>query len=592
MATLESRENVKKVGKKRVVDTDNWKKNVTKRSRRGAQRAKGPDTLPRCRCKCYSTLDSGVIQKCFDEYHSLLTTTEQTLYLRGCVKPRQAERSRSRKDSDTLPVRQVYDFHLSQSGVTYRVCQATFLAVLGIQRSKLQRKIVGSKRDMAAQDLRGLHGNRINKTPELNLEHVREFLKNYPKRESHYSRTKQSTRHYLDGNLNISELHRQYVAMFPENIVSRAVFSQVFSYEFNICFAGPRSDICETCERFRTKIVAAKADHNATALIDLETQKELHLRKAEVFYDEMRKRHNEDTLVICFDYQKNLPIPVTNVSGEYYRRQLWLHNFGIYNMVSKETQLYVYSEHFAKKGPNEVLSCLENYIATRCAPNQSKLVIFADNCFSQNKNRYMFGFLDNLCARGSFSQIEIFYPLPGHSMMAIDREFAKIERKKRRMEKFNSPEDWLTLIKNAKIEKPFGINFVQHPLRSDLKLLDGDALVQVKDFKSAMATCLKTNIAVSQIRAAIFRTNRPAESRTTMKGSTSLMTLHKKGHSRAAALVLQACSLAFVPVKQAKAIDLRYLLDFVPEENRKCAFYESVSSSVSELQNDSQNDFE
>ena len=47
--------------------------------------------------------------------------------------------------------------------------------------------------------------------------------------------------------------------------------------------------------------------------------------------------------------KKNLPFPVANVSGEYCKRQLWVHNFGIINIISQKTTLYCNAENAADK---------------------------------------------------------------------------------------------------------------------------------------------------------------------------------------------------------------------------------------------------
>lgn len=160
--------------------------------------------------------------------------------------------------------------------------------------------------------------------------------------------------------------------------------------------------------------------------------KELHLRRAEVFKStlaEAQKSSDPSEMVICFDYEKNLPLPVPNAQDEYYIGQLWLHVFGIHNLQSHKATMFVYTENFALKGPNEVITCLSDYIEKHKTPLQNKLRIFCDNAFSQNKNRILFTYLDQLCKNDIFSHIEVLYPVPGHSIMPIDRDFGAIEKK-------------------------------------------------------------------------------------------------------------------------------------------------------------------
>lgn len=75
-----------------------------------------------------------------------------------------------------------------------------------------------------------------------------------------------------------------------------------------------------------------------------------------------KENFSENELVLCLDFQKNLPLPVTNIGDEYYKRQLWLHNFGINNVVTNQATMFLFTENFATKGPNEVITALNFYI--------------------------------------------------------------------------------------------------------------------------------------------------------------------------------------------------------------------------------------
>jgi hypothetical protein len=65
------------------------------------------------------------------------------------------------------------------------------------------------------------------------------------------------------------------------------------------------------------------------------------------------------------DFEKNLPLPLTKVSCKYYLRQLWIHNFCIHDMKTGAADVFLYSENFAGKGPNESISCLDFYVKNR-----------------------------------------------------------------------------------------------------------------------------------------------------------------------------------------------------------------------------------
>ena len=192
------------------------------------------------------------------------------------------------------------------------------------------------------------------------------------------------------------------------------MYSDIFNCEFNIAFGYPRGDICDLCERHRVAINAAAANSNSAEKSELEVEHELHICKADVFtvqINEVTKSAQAllpdgDTAVLAIDYQKNSPLPLTGVSQEYCKRQLWIHNFCIHDNVTNDATMFLYAEHYVKKGPNEVISRL-NYYFDGLPTSISKVHIFLDNCFSQNKNPYLIAYL-NVLAQTRFDEIHVY----------------------------------------------------------------------------------------------------------------------------------------------------------------------------------------
>lgn len=115
--------------------------------------------------------------------------------------------------------------------------------------------------------------------------------------------------------------------------------------------------------------------------------------------------------------------------------------------------MYMYAEHFAAKGPSKVISCVNDYIKMQKTEKIRKLVLFCDNAFPQNKNRYLFCYLDQVCAKRFVDHIKIVYPVPGHSMMPIDSDFGVIERRKKKAEVVYGPEKYVNMVKDCKKKK-------------------------------------------------------------------------------------------------------------------------------------------
>ena len=233
------------------------------------------------------------------------------------------------------------------------VCKAAFLGLHGITESQFKRKVL--QLDVNLNDGCGKHANH-HRMDESIKQRVKEHIENFPAQVSHYSRFKNE---HKDSRLTISELHRLFIKENPDlkTVCKYSYYHDVFNYEYNISFGYPRSDICDLCKKLQVAKKTAELAGDATAKCQSAAEHKLHIRKADVFNVQLNEVTEEtkamgsncDTAVIAKDYQKNLPLPLTSVSQEYYKRQLWLHNLCIHNNVTNHPTMFVYAEHFKWK---------------------------------------------------------------------------------------------------------------------------------------------------------------------------------------------------------------------------------------------------
>ncbi len=413
-----------------------------------------------------------------------------------------------------------------------------------------------------------MHENRWNQLPQEIADDVTDFIKDLPARESHYSPKTQGNRKYLSSDLNISKLHRNFISLYIEyeNIVSYDFFHHYFK-KFNIGFGFPRSDICTECELFNVKIKTHSLENNSEILSIKQDQQKHHL-EADQFYQikkqvkELTKNDNK-TFAICFDYEKNLPLPVTKVSSEYYMRQLWVHNFCIHNLKTDSAEIFLYSEHFAGKGPNEVISALNFYI-NKFKTSAEKLYMFCDNCFAQNKNRFIWMFYLSLVMDEKFEEIIVIYPKPGHSFLECDRDFGRIEKNRLKVQKISFPSQWVDLVE--KTDMKFNVNYLNFPLTDDLKS-DGKPIALVKDYKNFFERFLANSVdQLSNIRKIKF----------TKKGVFATTDLFSENFSMNINLFktnttvekfdfqdLQNAYNDYIKIKKNKFDDIKHLLKYV-----------------------------
>ena len=109
--------------------------------------------------------------------------------------------------------------------------------------------------------------------------------------------------------------------------------------------------------------------------------------------------------------------------------------------------MYSWPECFAKRGCNEVISCLHHYIQRKVPRSVTHLDLFCDGYRGQNHNNAMIRYLFTLVFTGELKQINLYLPIRGHSFLPCDRVFGVIERMKRKKDTVQKYHEWEDMIK-------------------------------------------------------------------------------------------------------------------------------------------------
>ncbi|CAH2084123.1 unnamed protein product [Euphydryas editha] len=141
-----------------------------------------------------------------------------------------------------------------------------------------------------------------------------------------------------------------------------------------------------------------------------------------VFQQNLSKK---DKTVICaiFDLQgKNMSL--------YYSRKISVYNFTIYESGTQEGFCHIWNETDAYRGANEIATILLSYIKQVDSRGYvNTLLLYADSCYGQNKNKTMLSMLRYALAKTrNIKVIQINYLVPGHTYMPVDSMHAVIER--------------------------------------------------------------------------------------------------------------------------------------------------------------------
>lgn len=319
----------------------------------------------------------------------------------------------------------------------------------------------------------------------------------------------------------------------------------------------------------KEKIAASERNHDDVL------QYKLHVRKAVKFYDLLKEsRRRCDTLAVTFDMQQNMPLPKTNVTEAYYKRQIWLYNLAFvihdYDQNPRKVRFYTWTENQSGKGSNEVGSALAHFLKklTRLASkrNYRQLHFFCDSCPAQNKNQTLLSILLRYSNSPNmpFQEVKVFFPIRGHSYMPPDRVFGRVSKVLRKRPVIVSPEEYYSVF----------TKFAQHfPLGPKWAVYDYAAMSKRMLKRTAL------NLQLSRVWTFV-RNQRTVKISSTYFGDG---VTHKPLKDEWAGHRLVACKATLLPqashVSVEKAKDVQELLSLVPLTEEARQFYNQALKS-------------
>ncbi len=314
-------------------------------------------------------------------------------------------------------------------------------------------------------------GERIKESKQLATDSIKKFLSDLQPTESHYGRGK-SCRYYLSPLLNVRRLWLMWSKTYKNenpngDTITYEHFHRIFSSDFNMAFGSPRTDVCSTCVEFESKIKAG-GDIAENAALELKLHK-LESKHFTRIYNQ--ETEDSSTFTACFDMQQNFPLPRTNIGEVFYKRQLWMYNLGIvctkFSKKYNNVHLYTWLESQTGKGGNEVVSILIDFLTNLSnnsafkRKNYKTLSLFSDSCPAQNKNYSMvlalLMFVNS--PQCPFLKITFTFPVRGHSYMAPDRVFGRIEKELKKHETLLLPSHYSAVLENHGEVHPYGTSW-------------------------------------------------------------------------------------------------------------------------------------
>jgi len=238
----------------------------------------------------------------------------------------------------------------------------------------------------------------------------------------------------------------------PETPLGRTSFGRVWKIHFPFLkIMNKGSDFCDTCIKYRNLIetfpIGTDRSDVESLLMSHRNHAENEFKFYRSMYDNCKENSSGPTVHVVIDFAEKALLPSLE------RQPGQLH------FVSG-LKFDFFAVSVSNLTCNEVLSMLyatlkrlkENEI-TKSAKH---LVITADNCGGQNKNRWMLWFCEWLLYTEQYETVSLYFLVPGHTKNVCDGAFGCIKRLMRKSN-IRTPKDMMEVI-NASAKSIIGIS--------------------------------------------------------------------------------------------------------------------------------------
>lgn len=386
----------------------------------------------------------------FKHYYSTDQTTQGT-YLMNLIHIGKIKRRRHGTYVDPTESRRqatIYYTLPNGTGDVVNVCRSTFMNTFGITKrhvSTLSKKKKSGETTFIEKRRRTAGGKFTSEDRRM----VRDHINSIPRDMSHYSRQR-TEKEYFSPDLNINRLHKAFHDKYPDSRVTYKFYRLVFLKDLpNLSFRRPRSDTCRVCDKLHCEVQARNENsHQAKINLDVHHLKAENARKCMKSDITEAQLPGSEFTAISMDLEQVLFVPTLTHSDMFYMSQLSCYNLCINLADLGISYMCLWYEGIAGRGGNEISSCLLHILNNINPSNKKKITIWSDNCASQNKNRMIVFIYIFLVSVGLYETIDHKFLVSGHSFLQCDRDFALIEKRKRKCKPM-VPADWRYVIESS-----------------------------------------------------------------------------------------------------------------------------------------------
>ncbi|GFO22678.1 hypothetical protein PoB_004918300 [Plakobranchus ocellatus] len=156
--------------------------------------------------------------------------------------------------------------------------------------------------------------------------------------------------------------------------------------------------------------------------------------------------------------------PRTNVSALYYKTKLCIHNFTIYDLITKDCVCCAWNEADGGLTTNEFATCVVDYQSQDLTPTE--YILYSDGCGYQNLNVTMSSALSYFAIENVKTVTQKILE-KGHTMMEVDSAHATIERHLKNRP-IHCPSDYKRIIEESRrIPRPYVVKYLEYSFFKD-----------------------------------------------------------------------------------------------------------------------------
>lgn len=369
-------------------------------------------------------------------------------------------------------------YYLKLEETKMQVCQAMFLATLGVGRKLVHNWVTKSVAGIPTQN--STTHNKPKSVKETGKS-ARLFLSELPTLPSHYCRAS-STKNYLEPDINsksqLYELYKKYCSNKGLQAASRFQLNHVFD-EMNMGIFSPKKDQCDTCCSY-------KVGQISEAEFKLHTDKK---NRARTEKDKDKCLAAESKChVITMDVESVKLSPMLKASALYYKTKLIVHNFTIYDLKTHDVTCYWWDESEGELVASTFATCLVDFITRKYKNDDLPIIIFSDGCTNQNRNAMMANALLNLAITQKRTIFQKFLE-KGHTQMECDSVHSAIECELKNKTIY-IPTDYVKICQDARSRNPYETIYLSYNFFKDFSMKKNQWYASIRPGTKAGDPCV------------------------------------------------------------------------------------------------------